>query len=1462
MQIIILDSSKVPVGTLDTTSDDTPISNDVFKQYLETGAYTYEFDILVNDTCASTLVEGNYLLFKWHDKWKLLQMETVKDTEEGSRVSRNIYAVPCSLELYQNHVRQVTLEGTIEHCLNTILQDTNFVVGDVSPTLSTKVEQFTVSSITPVYTVLQDLISVFDNAELDFRVEVSKNYNFKFYIDIYADGERGNKTYKRFEHDWNTYGTKREKDHSEYYSGLIAQGVNGVTFKDLYWSTLRGDPLDKPIGQDYLVDPEIHAVYNNGGKYILGSYNSSTANTAIDLLWETYNQLQEIKNPKISYETNIYLTAEEYDTINIGDTVHVVNTKFNPPIQLEARIGTLEISFTDYSKNKVTLSNYKELKSKIRHYSNEDIINEAVNTVLGLGTGKLSAADRAKIQELLAKLHTDKDASDKILDDLVDKLKPGITVSPDDVGEDTEDYSQIKINYIDGGLWIGDKRIHDIKKNKLSNISSQDKGEVKPSTIEYDAAVKYYAQFNLSKNYTLPKIQNVRSASNKYKIPTMVNYWSNKFGLDPEMVFMAIAAESAGDPYEATKYSGGGYGLMQCERDAYFNKKQTITFLDGTTKTFTPSYSTMQPTKGGTTTVNGVTVDKNINNQIMFGCHEMRYSLNWCHTNIFATLISFNMGIGAVAWIVNKYVAEKYGFTFKNSYLNFSSLPTDYRLKSYEVLESGTGDFASYRKAWVDYRNSLGKPAGTLNNIEGYLQFYNVINGQLPYSLDKSGKKVGYGVSTPAISSRTVQKGSSARDTIVELAKTIVSQHVDQKIATYDQSYRTVNFDKPSKRSGTFYGIKNPICYDCSSLVSCCYLKAGMKSVYAKSCYLGTLVAGATAKSGYSMWKVDAAGLKKAKPGDIVMDANFKITSDNLTRANMIKEGKTHHTMIYIGDGKVAHASQWAQHPNAIKISNISYYQNKGTAFFLRPYELAELDKNVSKDESTGGAGDNIVDDTIIPSDNISAMTIKAMPGATAANFLVNDKLETEISTSEGIVDSVPYPSTVDYIFLHFGIPNVTDTDAQDVINLVEALRNKYIKTPIFIAKEWNATNTYANAAAVNAALPTYNATIENYANQTPYVIFLDVGTLPGTADGYTCNTKAHAQTYYTNVKTAIKNKVLGYKPKDDNTSTGGTTPGEDPGIGGDTSGTDQVVNKVKINYVLQSRDEKDFKTVDEITIKLPSAVTQTYWAKYKFTTKSNSEPTKFTQSAIAHYIGDDCKNGALIVNAATKYSIIVMSNPDKTQYQGKKYVAVVSANKGTGKFTDCGDFVGRDKFLEIAETYYKQRTKFIYNTKTPLSFSNPSAHKSEWTTNGKFHIDCSTFVGLCCRGITYEESPYAKTWTTNTKRNSKLSWTFNPGRYAASIGQYCISQGWVATGIDVDNWTNIEKGDIIFWDRDNKDLNRFMSISHVGICSGNDSDGDATTIEVTTVTNAVYKRKLKNNTPGKVLFVARIRKD
>ena len=147
MQIYVLDNRKYNIGSIDT--DSSNMSNDKFIQYLDTGAYTYEFDIILDNNNSQLLEEKNYLVFYWRKKLKMFQIETIKDTEGILHVTRNVYAVPCTLELYQNHVRPIVIEGTIETCLTSILQDTNFKVGNISPSLANVGKSMNITSANP-----------------------------------------------------------------------------------------------------------------------------------------------------------------------------------------------------------------------------------------------------------------------------------------------------------------------------------------------------------------------------------------------------------------------------------------------------------------------------------------------------------------------------------------------------------------------------------------------------------------------------------------------------------------------------------------------------------------------------------------------------------------------------------------------------------------------------------------------------------------------------------------------------------------------------------------------------------------------------------------------------------------------------------------------------------------------------------------------------------------------------------------------------------------------------------------------------------------------------------------------------------------------------------------------------------------------------------------------------------------
>ena len=331
-----------------------------------------------------------------------------------------------------------------------------------------------------------------------------------------------------------------------------------------------------------------------------------------------------------------------------------------------------------------------------------------------------------------------------------DPVKPGDDTSK--ISEDTEDYRAINIKKIDNGLWIGDSRIRDCITYKCGEIKGKTpttqpepnkKEDSSKTAKQYKAAVDYYAGFGLGKwSDKYSNLRNLRSKSNTWKIYAPVEYYSKKFGLDPQLVYAMIYAESTANPYDATKDSTGGYGLMQCERGTYFNKKMKIKYLDGKVEYFTPTYSNMRPKSCGTKIINGVKVDKAICNQIMVGCNEMRARLEEYHWNILAALCGYNLGIGGFQWVVMHYIRDRYKLSIYVSPSGKSSLlykqSAAVKKKYWEVIDTMQAPWKDYRKK---YKQVTGW--GTPTNIEWYLRWYKVVDGQLPYCIDEKGRKRG-----------------------------------------------------------------------------------------------------------------------------------------------------------------------------------------------------------------------------------------------------------------------------------------------------------------------------------------------------------------------------------------------------------------------------------------------------------------------------------------------------------------------------------------------------------------------------------------------------------------------------------------------------------------------------------------------------------------------------------------------
>lgn len=262
-----------------------------------------------------------------------------------------------------------------------------------------------------------------------------------------------------------------------------------------------------------------------------------------------------------------------------------------------------------------------------------------------------------------------------------------------------------------------------------------------------------------------------------------------------------------------------------------------------------------------------------------------------------------------------------------------------------------------------------------------------------------------------------------------------------------------------------------------------------------------------------------------------------------------------------------------------------------------------------------------------------------------------------------------------------------------------------------------------------------------------------------------------------------------------------------------------------------------------------------------------------------------------------TKVNIVAKDNATgwyKITYNGaygyvsNKYITIESTGGGTTPDKNTiYDFPYADEMVEVGMTYWRVCDQeytsgqswsqgFTYRSaNTPLSGTckaDQDVAGSLWeavTRSGKTRhykaIDCSTFSGMMTKGLEYVNGPYAnKTNFTNFRKNilqkSSKSWAFNivkaDGTWAREAAAQCEYFDRVGLGIVYyrnidtgktygskgstdDNFSPIKKGDLIFYSKKDssgnwKQPNRYMKVSHVAVCYGDNSSGKKSVIEST----------------------------
>lgn len=121
-----------------------------------------------------------------------------------------------------------------------------------------------------------------------------------------------------------------------------------IDFGEVEWKQSSGHPVDKPIGQKWVGDPDALLRYGRKHNGLLlhryGQFSNQDYEDPAELLWATWNNLQENKEPEINYRLSVDGLNQD---ISLGDSAVAIDREFSRPIEIQARIIAVEYDLLD-----------------------------------------------------------------------------------------------------------------------------------------------------------------------------------------------------------------------------------------------------------------------------------------------------------------------------------------------------------------------------------------------------------------------------------------------------------------------------------------------------------------------------------------------------------------------------------------------------------------------------------------------------------------------------------------------------------------------------------------------------------------------------------------------------------------------------------------------------------------------------------------------------------------------------------------------------------------------------------------------------------------------------------------------------------------------------------------------------------------------------------------------------------
>jgi hypothetical protein len=362
MQLYVLDRAK---NTLATTSS---FYSDKHHKELTAGASIFEFTIDKSDSAAQYMTTGNYLVFQ-DDRGRAWSF-TILSYDE-TQTTKTVAAEDVSIELLNKamDVWNTDQAYPFSYYFDLVTKGTPWTLG---------VNQLTDLSRKLVYTGrdtgLGRLLSVlkgFDNAECQFNIKVKQNSPIEFTVDVYKSiGTVQDNIQIVYNNELNDI--KKTESRAQFVTALA--GVGGlvenqattdpglekhIDFTDIDY---KDDNFVSPKGDKFLRAVTANRTFNPGTTTYIEDFYDYDTQSSQELLNRTLTQLKERSEPQYTYNADVKVIDP---TLDIGDTVTIIDHDYNPALYLQARVATLDKSYTDPTQGAITFCNYRVLNSNL-----------------------------------------------------------------------------------------------------------------------------------------------------------------------------------------------------------------------------------------------------------------------------------------------------------------------------------------------------------------------------------------------------------------------------------------------------------------------------------------------------------------------------------------------------------------------------------------------------------------------------------------------------------------------------------------------------------------------------------------------------------------------------------------------------------------------------------------------------------------------------------------------------------------------------------------------------------------------------------------------------------------------------------------------------------------------------------------------------------------------------------------